>query len=99
MPKGTIPVAATSALRTRRRGSGAASVADPRVTRVTDDQFCVTTFSAAVSSDCVGKVTVPFGAAGRAANAALFAVPSFCRLASSIGRAEPSSQRFWPVVE
>ena len=75
------------------------SGADPRVTAVTDDQFCVTTVSAAVSSDCVGKETVPFGAAGSAAYAAWSTVPFFTRLASSIGRAEPWSQRFWPVVE
>ena len=40
-----------------------------------------------------------FATAGSAWYAALFSVPAFTIAASSTGRAPPSSQMFWPVVE
>ena len=42
----------------------------------------------------VGNEIVPFGATGRESSALVSTVPFFTMLASSIGRAEPCSQRF-----
>src|ERR1017187_3120547 len=47
----------------------------------------------------LGKLIPPGGAAGSAALAVLLTVPALIRVGSSIGRALPSSQRFWPVTE
>jgi hypothetical protein len=47
----------------------------------------------------VGNVSEPDGAGGSAAYAVLSTVPLVTSVDSSIGRAKPASQRFWPVVE
>src|SRR5580700_3542950 len=57
---------------------------------------CATIDSAADSWAWVGNCSSPAGATGSAALAAVFTVPSLIRAGSSIGRALPSSQRFWP---
>ena len=77
------------------------SVSVTLVSSVTDGHCWATTLVAVVSSDVVGSCRPPSaaGTAGSAASAVLSTVPAASSELSSIGRAGPPRNRFWPSVE